>query len=199
MLRIGLTGGIGSGKSTVAGIFQSLGIPIYSSDVEAKRLMREDAAVRQAIETAFGKDVYVNDQPDTKRLASIVFQDPSSLEKLNQIIHPATIADAKKWMSLQTAPYVVKESALIFESGAGEGLDLIICVYAPKSLRIQRVMQRERVDRETVLARMNKQIDEELKRRLCDRVIMNDEQQPLLQQVLKLHEELLTLSKNGSV
>jgi len=196
MLRIGLTGGIGSGKSTVARIFQSLGIPIYSSDLEAKRLMREDESIRNAIQAAFGEEVYTGNVPNTQKLASIVFQNPTALEKLNQIIHPATIADAKKWMAAQQAPYVVKESALIFESGAGEGLDLILCVYAPKPLRIHRVMQREAVDRETVLARMNRQIDEELKRRLCDRVILNDEQQPLLQQVLDIHQELLNLSAN---
>lgn len=197
MLRIGLTGGIGSGKSTVARIFQVLGIPIYSSDQEAKRLMREDPGIRKAIQAVFGEDVYAGNLPDTKKLASIVFQEPAALETLNQIIHPATIADAKKWMANQQAPYVVKESALIFESGAGEGLDLIICVYAPKALRIQRVMQREGVDRETVLARMNRQIDEELKRRLCDRVILNDEKQPLLQQVLDIHQELLGLSQKN--
>jgi dephospho-CoA kinase len=196
MLRIGLTGGIGSGKSTVARIFQSLGIPTYSSDLEAKRLMREDESIRNAIQAAFGEEVYTGNVPNTKMLASIVFQNPTALETLNQIIHPATIADAKKWMAAQQAPYVVKESALIFESGAGEGLDLILCVYAPKPLRIHRVMQREAVDRETVLARMNRQIDEELKRRLCDRVILNDEQQPLLQQVLDIHQELLNLSAN---
>lgn len=197
MLRIGLTGGIGSGKSTVARIFQSLGIPIYSSDIEAKRLMREDAFVRSAIQLAFGADIYVNGLPDTRRLASIVFNDPAALEKLNQIIHPATMADAKKWMQAQQAPYVIKESALLFESGAAEGVDRIVGVYAPQSLRIQRVMQRESVDRETVLARMNRQINEEIKRRLCDYIITNDEQQPLLPQVLALHEVFLDLSRGA--
>ncbi|MBM3431920.1 MAG: dephospho-CoA kinase [Bacteroidetes bacterium] len=197
MLRIGLTGGIGSGKSTVARIFQTLGIPIYSADIEAKRLMREDESVRSAIQLAFGADIYTNELPDTRRLASIVFNDPVALEKLNQIIHPATIADAKKWMQAQQAPYVIKESALLFESGATEGLDLVVGVYAPQALRIQRVMQRESVNRETVLARMSRQVEEEIKRRLCDRVIINDEQQPLLQQVLDLHQELLELSKQA--
>lgn len=158
--------------------------------------MREDPAIRDAIRSQFGEDLYVEGIPDTKKLASIVFQDPAALEKLNEIIHPATIADAKRWMAAQQARYVVKESALIFESGAGEGLDLIVCVYAPKSLRIQRVMQRESLSRETVLARMRRQIDEEIKRRLSDRVLINDEQQPLLQQVLSLHEELILLSRN---
>lgn len=196
MLRIGLTGGIGSGKTTVARIFQSLGIPVYSSDLEAKRLMREDASIREAIRNEFGEDVFSNHLPDTRKLASIVFQNPEKLEKLNQIIHPATIADAKAWMLKHKAPYVLKESALLFESGAADGLDLVIGVYAPKALRIQRVMQRESADRETVLARMKRQIDEELKRRLCDRVIINDEQQPLLQQVLNLHQELIGLSRS---
>lgn len=197
MLRIGLTGGIGSGKSTVARIFQSLGIPVYSADQEAKRLMRTDPVVIRSVQAHFGEDSYVQGVPDTRKLASIVFRDPAALEKLNQIIHPATIQDAKEWMARQQAPYVIKESALIFESGAGEGLDWIVGVYAPQALRIQRVMQRESVDREAVLARMSRQIDEEMKRRLCDRVLINDEQQPLLQQVLDLHQELLEVSKQN--
>jgi dephospho-CoA kinase len=195
MLRIGLTGGIGSGKSTVARIFQSLGIPIYSSDVEAKRLMREDPSIRNQIVQFFGPESYQPDQLNTRHLASIVFKDSAALEKLNQIIHPATIADARKWMEAQNAPYVIKESALLFESGATEGLDRIIGIYAPRSLRIQRVMQREPIDRDAVIARMDRQLDEEMKRKLCDEVIINDEQHPLLDQVLQLHAKLLALSR----
>ncbi len=195
MLRIGLTGGIGSGKSTVARIFQSLGIPVYSSDMEAKRLMQERADIRKQIQKALGEASYPDGKPDYKYLASVVFKDQTALEKLNRIIHPATIEDAKKWMSTQTAPYCVKESALLFESAAAEGLDLVIGVYAPESLRIQRVMRRENITREAVLARMQRQISEEIKRRLCDRVVTNDEQRPLLQQVLDLHQELLEMSR----
>lgn len=195
MLRIGLTGGIGSGKTTVARIFQSLGIPIYSSDIEAKRLMREDRGIREQIIEQFGPESFSDDQPNTRHLASIVFNDTQALEKLNQIIHPATIADAQRWINEQRSPYVIKESALLFESGATEGLDRIVGVYAPRSLRIQRVMQREPIDRASVIARMDRQLDEEMKRKLCDDVIINDEQQPLLDQVLKLHEKLLSLGR----
>lgn len=195
MLRIGVTGGIGSGKTTVTRIFQSLGIPVYSSDIEAKRLMREDPEIRRQIMEQFGTESYVGDLPNTSHLASIVFKDPAALEKLNRIIHPATRADARNWMESQLGPYVIKESALLFETGAAEGLDRIIGVYAPRSLRIQRVMQREPIDRESVIARMNHQLDEEMKRKLCDEVIINDEQQPLLDQVLALHAKLLDLSR----
>jgi dephospho-CoA kinase len=197
MLRIGLTGGIGSGKTTVARIFQSLGIPVYSSDTEAKRLMRENKDIQQAITTALGADLFQDGLPDTRKIASIVFQDKNALEKLNQIIHPATIEDAKRWMAQQQAPYLIKESALLFESGAAEGLDLVIGVYAPKAVRIQRVMTREKIDREAVLARMRRQIDEGLKKRLCDRILYNEEQQPLLQQVLDLHQEFLALARRN--
>jgi dephospho-CoA kinase len=195
MLRIGVTGGIGSGKTTVTRIFQSLGIPIYSSDIEAKRLMRDDPKIRSQIIQQFGSGSYSGELPNTSHLASIVFQDPAALEKLNRIIHPATLADARNWMESQQAPYAIKESALLFETGAAEGLDRIIGVYAPRSLRIQRVMQREPIDRESVIARMNHQLDEEMKRKLCDEVIVNDEQQPLLDQVLALHAKLLDLSR----
>ena len=195
MLRIGVTGGIGSGKTTVTRIFQSLGIPIYSSDIEAKRLMRDDPKIRSQIIQQFGSGSYSGELPNTSHLASIVFQDPAALEKLNRIIHPATLADARNWMESQQAPYAIKESALLFETGAAEGLDRIIGVYAPRSLRIQRVMQREPIDRESVIARMNHQLDEEMKRKLCDEVIINDEQHPLLDQVLQLNDKLLALSR----
>jgi len=156
--------------------------------------MREDLVMRRQITELFGPDSYANDHPNTRYLASIVFNNPTALEKLNQIIHPATIADAKRWIVEQQSAYVIKESALLFESGATEGLDLIVGVYAPRALRIQRVMQRESIDREAVIARMDRQLDEEMKRKLCDEVIVNDEQQPLLDQVLQLHERLLKLS-----
>jgi dephospho-CoA kinase len=195
MLKIGLTGGIGSGKSTVAKVFETLGIPVYYADDAAKRLMHEDAALQLKIQEQFGEAAYTNGQLNRKYIADIVFTSPEKLELLNSIVHPATLQDAERWMQQQTTPYAIKEAALIFESGAQEHLDYVIGVYAPTPLRIQRTMQRDGVTREEVIARMDKQIDETIKMRLCDFVVTNNEQELLTPQVVALHQQLLALTK----
>lgn len=190
MLKIGLTGGIGSGKSTVAKVFEVLGIPVYYADDAAKQLMNTDDALKQKIIHHFGKLVYNEGKLDKKYLANIVFTSPEKLELLNSIVHPATLKDAEQWMQKQTTAYCIKEAALLFESGAHEFLDFVIGVCAPPPLRIQRTMQRDGISRDEVLARMNKQIEETIKMRLCDFVITNDEQQLLIPQVLDIHRNL---------
>lgn len=191
MLRVGITGGIGSGKSIVAKVFNSLGIPVYDADTAAKRLMQEDPQLVAAIKAAFGAGAYEDGRLNRAYLADKVFRDPAQLELLNQLVHPVTIKDAANWMQQQQAPYALKEAALIFESGSQSELDFVIGVYAPKHLRIHRVMQRDGVTREAVIKRMDNQIEESLKMRLCDAVITNDDQQLVVPQVLALHEELL--------
>lgn len=190
MLRVGITGGIGSGKSTVSKIFEVLGIPVYYADDASKRLMNEDETLKEQLRSIFGKETYTDGQLNRAYLSSIVFNNPEKLSLLNSIIHPATIKDAAEWMLKQTAPYAIKEAALIFESGSQQYLDKIIGVYAPAAVRIQRVMKRDNVTREEVLSRMNKQIDEEMKMRLCDYVITNDEQELLIPQVIELHKKI---------
>ena len=137
----------------------------------------------------------MNGQLDKQKLASIVFSDPSKLELLNQLVHPPTIRDAENWMKKQTSPYVIKEAALIFESGSSAGLDFVIGIKAPLPLRIKRVMERDHVTRDEVLSRMNRQIDEDIKMRLCDFIIDNSEQVLVIPQVLELHHYLLGLNK----
>lgn len=188
MLRIGLTGGIGSGKSTVAKIFETLGIPVYYADDASKKMMNENEELKASIQKHFGKETYSNGELNRKHLSSLVFNNPEKLALLNSIVHPATIKDAEDWMQKQTAPYAIKEAALIFESGSQEFLDKVVGVYAPKAVRINRVMQRDNTSRDEVISRMNKQINEEIKMRLCDYVVTNDEQELLIPQVLKLHE-----------
>jgi dephospho-CoA kinase len=193
-LRIGLTGGIGSGKTTVARIFQVLGVPVYYADQEAKRLMNEDELLKQQIIGHFGKEAYKDGRLDNKYLAAIVFKDRSKLDILNSIVHPATIRDGEEWMKRQTTPYAIKEAALIFESHSQEYLDYVIGVSAPEPLRIHRSMKRDGITREEVLARMSKQIQEVIKMRLCDFIIYNDEQQLVIPQVLQLHEKLIKMA-----
>lgn len=187
MLRIGLTGGIGSGKTTVARIFEVLGIPVYYADDAAKRLMNTDEALKAAIVEAFGREAYTEGSLNRAFLASIVFNDPAKLALLNSLTHPATIQDANQWMERQHAPYTIKEAALIFESGSDEHLDFVIGVSAPEKLRIHRVMQRDGVTESGIRSRMARQMDEALKMEKCDFLVINDEHHPVIQQVLDLH------------
>ena len=186
MLKIGLTGGLGSGKSTVAHIFEVLGIPVYYADVASRRLMKDDEKIRTAVQNAFGKEVYQEGELDRKYLAEIVFKDEKKLELLNSIVHPATIKDAGEWMKQQVSPYAIKEAALIFESGSEKNLSYVIGVKAPLALRLQRAMKRDNISREEAMARIDKQMDEETKMTLCDFVIINDEKNLVIPQVLAL-------------
>ena len=193
MLKIGITGGIGSGKSTVSKIFETLGVPVFDADAAAKKIMDEDELLKEKMKAAFGNEVYVDGKLNRKYLADIVFNNNDQLAILNALVHPASIEAGLQWAAKQTAPYIIKEAALLFEAASGFNLDIVIGVYAPKALRIQRVMQRDNITREAVVARMDKQIDEELKMKLCDFVIVNDEQQLVMPQVLQLHEKFLSL------
>lgn len=193
-LKIGLTGGIGSGKTTVAKIFELLGVPVYYADAASKKLYKSDATLIHQMKKHFGDDIYIKDELNRAKLASIVFNDPQKLELLNSIVHPPTIKDAEEWMKQQHSPYIIKEAALLFESGSVSTLDYVIGVYAPQHLRLKRVMDRDKATREEVLNRMNRQIDEEIKMKLCDFVITNNEQQLVIPQVLALHQKLNELA-----
>lgn len=194
MLRVGLTGGIGSGKSTVARIFEVLGIPVYYADAEAKRLMETDPVLIEGIKQLFGEESYIEGKLNRAHIATKMFADASLTAAMNALVHPATIADGERWMKKQKAPYAIKEAALIFESGTQELLDHVIGVSAPPTLRLYRSMKRDGSSKEKVLARMEQQMDEEIKMKLCDTVLINDEQVPLLPQVVDLHKKLLELS-----
>ncbi|HEY0298479.1 MAG TPA: dephospho-CoA kinase [Arachidicoccus sp.] len=189
MLRIGITGGIGSGKSTVSRIFHMLDIPVFDADAVAKDIMNEDKDVQKQLIQNFGKDVFTNRTLNRKYLSDIVFNNEGKLKTLNAIVHPATIRAASNWMKKQTAPYAMKEAALLFEANTVNDLDAVIGVFAPVEMRISRVMQRNNVSREQVLERMNKQMNEEEKMALCDYVVYNDEQQLLISQILDLHKK----------
>jgi dephospho-CoA kinase len=194
MLRIGLTGGIGSGKTTVAKIFELLGVPVYYADDEAKRIMNEDEILRKEIQKHFGEPAYVNGELNRNFLSSKVFNDKQKLDLLNSLVHPVTLRDAAEWFNKQATTYAIKEAALIFEAGSEKYLDYVIGVYAPAALRIKRSMERDNVSREKVTERMNRQLNEEEKMKRCDFVLKNDEQELLIPQVLALHKELLAMA-----
>jgi dephospho-CoA kinase len=194
MLKIGLTGGLGSGKTTISKVFASLGVPVLYADDVAKKIMNEDLVLKQEIINLFGKEAYT-ETLNRKHIADIVFKDAFKLQQLNALVHPRTIAAADEWMQRQTTPYIIKEAALMFEAGAATNLDYVIGVYAPQSLRVNRVMKRDKFTRAQVLERMNNQIDETIKMKLCDFVIINDEQQPVLPQVITLHKKFLSSIK----
>jgi dephospho-CoA kinase len=187
---IGLTGGIGSGKSVVAKVFATLGIPVFNADDEAKRIMQTSPEIKTKLIEQFGLEIYNEHGLDKEKLASIVFNDPFQLQLLNAIVHPVTIQAAKDWAAKQTSPYVIKEAALIFESGAADGLFKVIGVTAPLSLRTHRVMQRDGISKEQVDARMRNQISDSIKMRLCDYVIENNNQQMVIPQVLEIDKAI---------
>ncbi len=198
MLKIGLTGGIGSGKTTVSQIFKILGVPVFDADTAAKEAMEHNPVLKEKLINTFGAAVFVEHKLNRKYLADIVFNDAHQLDVLNALVHPITIAAAADWFATQNSPYVIKEAALIFEAGAGVGLDYIIGVFAPTALRIKRVMDRDHLSREDVLSRMKRQIDDQIKMKLCDFVIQNNNQALLTKQVLELHEKFLKLSNTNS-
>jgi dephospho-CoA kinase len=195
MLKVGITGGIGSGKTTVCRVFETLGIPVFYADTAAKVLMDTDLVLIRALKALFGEDIYKDGKLDRQALASSVFADKELLNRLNAVVHPATIAHGRKWMSGQTTPYAIKEAALFFESGTAADMDVMIGVTADIDTRISRVMTRDNATRESIVARISKQMDDAEKMRLCDFVITNDDRHPIVPQVLALHEQLLRTAR----
>ena len=195
MLKIGITGGIGAGKSTVAGIFKVLGVPVFDADATAKNILNTDSVLREQIAATFGSETYKNGLLDKKYLATLVFNNPDQLAKLNALVHPATIEAANIWAKHceeQGSPYILKEAALLFEAGTNVGLDFIIGVTAPVEMRIARVMERDHVTREEVLKRMQHQLDDTEKMKRCNFVIDNNEASLVIPEVLALHARFIS-------
>ncbi len=187
MVKVGLTGGIGSGKSVVAQIFKVLGIPVFDADFEAKQLMQNDDTLKNLLVNEFGEATYIDGQLNRSYLADIVFNDPAKLKKLNALVHPITIAAAEAWMLQQSTPYLIKEAALLFEAGSAGHLDYVIGVFAPEHIRLQRVIERDKLSVNEVKSRIARQMQDDIKMNLCNFILTNDEQQLLIPQVLELH------------
>ncbi|MEO8087337.1 MAG: dephospho-CoA kinase [Bacteroidota bacterium] len=192
MMVIGITGGIGSGKSIVCTLFQSFGVPVYEADVEAKK-MYDLPVVISEVKNAFGEKYFsASGELDRKKFAEFVFNDEAALKKINSIIHPHVKKNFRDWKKLHNeSPYVLKEAAILFESGTDKGCDKIITVTAPAALRIQRVLERDKRSKAQIEKIIQKQWSDEEKIKRSDFVIVNDETKLVLPQVLRIHEMLL--------
>lgn len=189
-MKVGITGGIGSGKTTVCRLFSMLGIPDFNADEESKKILDSDNDVVTRVKKLLG-DVYKNGIADRKKIASIVFSDKQKLERLNAILHPAVIQAFEKWTTQQKkVPYVLKEAALIFEASSHTGLDKVIVVTAPEDQRLKRIMSRDKSTEEAVRSRMQHQLSEEEKISRADFVIVNDGKHSLIEQVMEIHQSL---------
>jgi len=194
MLKIGITGSIGSGKSTVCRIFETLGIPVYYADARGRYLMQFDEIVIKKVLDVFGPGILADDKSiDRNLLAGIVFNNPSKLEVLESIIHPAVFSDFNHWIQLQNSKYVLKEAALLFEAGSYKELDKIITVAAPLDIRLERVMLRDHGTKEQIMAREKRQWPDAMKIEMADFIIINDDKQLLMPQVMELHERLISI------
>lgn len=191
MMRVGLTGGIGSGKTTVGRVFRAMGIPVFEADAEGRRLMAQDTALQRSIVERFGAAVVNENGIDRAALAGIVFQDTEALKALNALIHPAVRGAFDRWAREQRAPYVMMEAAVLAESGGHRTLDAIVVVSAPEPIRIRRVMQRDGVPEEAVRARLANQVSEAERLAIADHMIHNDDSRLVIPQVLEVHAALL--------
>lgn len=188
---VGLTGGIGSGKSTVAKFFKKLKVSVYDSDLEAKVLMVESQEVREQIMELFGKEAYKGKRLNKIFISEIVFKDEGKLKQLNQIVHPAVRSHFREWVAQQNSPYVIQETALIFENGMQDEYDAIILVKAPEHIRIQRVMERDGVSESQVKARIKNQLPDKDKEHLADFGIENISFEKTRETVNRIHQQLL--------
>ena len=186
MIKVGLTGGIGSGKTTIARIFMQLGVPIYFSDTRAKYLMQNNKFLKESLISLFGSKVFINSLLNRSYISSIVFSNPEELVKLNTLVHPFVQKDFQYWLASKNTKYVIKEAAILFEAGADKFLDHVILVESPEDLKISRVMLRDGITREEVLMRMGKQWSDDKKRTNADYIIFNNEKCSLINQILRL-------------
>lgn len=191
VIKLGITGGIGSGKTSVCRVFKVLGIPVFSADFEAKNIMDNDESIKLRINSIAGKELYMSGTLDRAELASMIFNNKQLLEKVNLLIHPIVFENFVRWASEQNAPYVIMEAAILFENGACDIVDKIATVVAPAEQRIERIMRRNNLSREQILMRMKNQMDDDEKVKRSDYVILNSEKDMIIPAILRIHEELL--------
>ncbi len=198
MLKVGLTGGIGSGKSTIAKVIEAMGYPVFYSDTEAKKIIETNHNVKIKLVQHFGAGICTENSIDRKKLAEIVFNHAENLETINNIIHPEVRNHFNKWAEKQQVKVVFNEAAILFETGAYRKLDKNIVVIAPEVIRLDRVMKRDNLSKEEVLKRIHNQWSDDLKTPLADYIVTNDNQQPILIQLEKIIQDLTLVEKQVS-
>jgi dephospho-CoA kinase len=190
-MKLGVTGGIGSGKTSVCKVFGVLGVPVFSADRVAKDIIDGDEDVKEAINLIAGKDLYINGTLDRMALATLIFNNRKLLEKVNSLVHPVVFEYFAKWERDQAASYIIMEAAILFESGASKLVDKIATIIAPVEERLKRVMLRSKLSRDQVFERMKNQMDDESRIRLSDYIISNSENDMIIPAVLKIHKDIL--------
>jgi dephospho-CoA kinase len=192
MIKLGVTGGIGSGKTLICTIISSMGYPVFNADLEARHIVDSDPNVVSSLKNLFGNDIYVNDQLNRKKVSEIVFTNHEKLSKLNSIVHPAVAEHFTKWiLPYRSKSLVVEEAAILFESGAYKGVDKIVSVIAPTDLRVKRVIERDGLDEVTILNRMNNQFSQEELVKRSDYIIENDGDKLILPQIVRIINDLV--------
>jgi len=199
MLKIGITGGIGSGKTTVCKVFELLDIPVFYADTVAKLIMHSDPVLKDEILKTFGEQSYLsNGELNRPHISSIVFNNESELNKLNGLVHPAVFRAFDKWLAIHSeAPYIIKEAALLFETESYKMCNLSVLVVSPEASRIRRVISRDGISQDEILLRMKRQLSDEEKRKLADHILVNDESRLLIPQILALHQQFLNIGKRS--
>ncbi|MBK9391076.1 MAG: dephospho-CoA kinase [Bacteroidetes bacterium] len=193
--KLGITGGIGSGKTTVGRVFNVLGIPVFSADAEAREVMDIDTSVILRINTIAGKNLYESGSLDRAELARLIFNNTRLLEKVNTLVHPVVFSRFREWEKKQDSSYVIMEAAILFESGAFKTMDRIITVIAPMEQRVNRVIHRNNLSREQVIERMRNQMDDSERIKGSDYIISNSENDMVIPAVLRIHEDIMKLVK----
>lgn len=191
--KLGVTGGIGSGKTSVCRVFSVLSVPVFSADREAQDIMENDEVIKSKINYISGKDLYADGSLNRMELAKIIFNDRALLDKVNLLVHPAVFDRFRKWVKDQTAPYIIMEAAILFESGASKFVDKVATVVAPVEQRIGRVIARNKLSRDQVMERMRNQMDDEMRIKLSDYIINNSENDMIIPPILSIHEDILKL------
>ena len=191
-MKLGITGGIGSGKTSVCRVFGVLGIPVFSADPEAQTIMNHDRSIMSEINKIAGRDLYPGGSLDREKLASLIFNDPDMLSKVNSLVHPVVFQYFSDWAEQQTTPYVIMEAAILFESGASNLVDRVATVIAPVEERIFRVIKRNKLSREQVMERIRNQMDDDSRIKLSDYIINNAENEMIIPVILGIHEDILT-------
>jgi dephospho-CoA kinase len=195
-LKLGVTGGIGSGKTTVCRVFSVLGIPVFSADIEARRIQESDPSIRDEINSLAGKNLYSSGKLDRAELARLIFSNKDLLGKVNSIIHPAVSKCFREWVANQNTPYSIMEAAILFESGACRMMDRIVTVVTPLEERIERLVRSKKLTREQITDRVKNQLDDESRIKRSHFVIFNSENDMIIPAVLGIHEEMLKLYNN---